>query len=380
MRISAANDNLPIHEDKTRGVYVKNLSDYYVGNADEVYEIMRQGGNARATSSTNMNSESSRSHSIFVITIQQRHTETGTQKMGSLYLVDLAGSEKIGKTGASGQTLEEAKKINKSLSALGMVINALTDGKVSRPFYLQSLRRSSFKAEELIRAQSAHIPYRDSKLTRILQESLGGNSRTTLIINCSPSSYNEAETLSTLRFGMRAKSIKNKARVNAELSATELKALLKKAQRDQLNFQGYIGLLEREIAIWREGGHVSQQDWNSMETALGLSVGDLEALIGAGACTKINLDSKWNVNANTTAGSRAPTPSTPSRSYTPSSARLADDANGSITPGLDEREEFLRRENELTDQLAKTVRVLHRVVIFRDELNSIVVKNYRNHR
>lgn len=77
-----------------------------------------------------MNAESSRSHSVFVITVQARNTETGTQKTGMLYLVDLAGSEKIGKTGASGQTLEEAKKINKSLSALGMVINALTDGKV----------------------------------------------------------------------------------------------------------------------------------------------------------------------------------------------------------------------------------------------------------
>ena len=79
-----------------------------------------------------MNAESSRSHSIFVVTISQRNTETGTLKSGNLYLVDLAGSEKVGKTGASGQTLEEAKKINKSLSALGMVINALTDGKVSR--------------------------------------------------------------------------------------------------------------------------------------------------------------------------------------------------------------------------------------------------------
>jgi kinesin family protein 5 len=77
-----------------------------------------------------MNAESSRSHTIFVVTIQQRNTETGTAKSGNLYLVDLAGSEKVGKTGASGQTLEEAKKINKSLSALGMVINALTDGKV----------------------------------------------------------------------------------------------------------------------------------------------------------------------------------------------------------------------------------------------------------
>lgn len=84
---------------------------------------------------TDMNAESSRSHSIFLITIQQRNTETGAQKSGNLYLVDLAGSEKVGKTGASGQTLEEAKKINKSLSALGMVINALTDSKVRKSVY-----------------------------------------------------------------------------------------------------------------------------------------------------------------------------------------------------------------------------------------------------
>lgn len=129
--LPAQNDNLQIHEEKNKGVYVKGLSDYYVGDQDDVYTLMRQGGSARAVSSTNMNAESSRSHSIFLVAIQQKNTDTGTQKTGNLYLVDLAGSEKVGKTGASGQTLEEAKKINKSLSALGMVINALTDGKVS---------------------------------------------------------------------------------------------------------------------------------------------------------------------------------------------------------------------------------------------------------
>ena len=98
-----------------------------------------------------MNAESSRSHSIFLITINQKNTETGAQKTGNLYLVDLAGSEKVGKTGASGQTLEEAKKINKSLSALGMVINALTDSKARRSCLFIShamiylvLRRSTF--------------------------------------------------------------------------------------------------------------------------------------------------------------------------------------------------------------------------------------------
>lgn len=134
--LAPANDNLSIHEDKTRGVYVKGLTDVYVGTEAEVYAVMKAGGKARAISATNMNAESSRSHSIFVVGIHQRNVETGSQKSGNLYLVDLAGSEKVGKTGASGQTLEEAKKINKSLSALGMVINNLTDGKV-RPMLLK---------------------------------------------------------------------------------------------------------------------------------------------------------------------------------------------------------------------------------------------------
>ena len=231
------NDNLPVHEEKARGVYVKGLLEVYVSSVQEVYEVMRRGGAARAVAATNMNQESSRSHSIFVITVTQKNVETGSAKSGQLFLVDLAGSEKVGKTGASGQTLEEAKKINKSLSALGMVINALTDGK------------------------STHVPYRDSKLTRILQESLGGNSRTTLIINCSPSSYNDAETISTLRFGVRAKAIKNKAKVNAELSPAEMKQLLRKAQGQMTNFESYISALEGEINLWRSGDSVPKEQW-----------------------------------------------------------------------------------------------------------------------
>lgn len=118
----------------------------------------------------------------------------------------MAGSEKISKTGAAGQTLDEAKMINKSLSALGMVIAALTDGK------------------------SKHIPYRDSKLTRLLSESLGGNSKTCLIITASPAPYNDVETLSTLRFGQRARNIKNTPKVNRELTVPELTRLLDKAE------------------------------------------------------------------------------------------------------------------------------------------------------
>ncbi|KAJ7046801.1 kinesin heavy chain [Mycena alexandri] len=321
--LAPQNDNLQVHEDKAKGVYVKNLSDYYVSSAREVYEIMRTGGNARMVSSTNMNAESSRSHSIFLISINQRNTETGAQKTGNLYLVDLAGSEKVGKTGASGQTLEEAKKINKSLSALGMVINALTDSKVK------------------------YIPYRDSKLTRILQESLGGNSRTTLIINCSPSSYNENETISTLRFGIRAKSIKNSARVNAELSPLELKGLLQKAKAANTTYEKHIAALEAELAIWRSGGHVEESEW-AKSTSTGASA-------AAAAAPKKAPASPSAVPTTPIATSRSLTPVNPlveglrselevSRPQTPISV---------IALEKDEREDFLRRENELSDLLAE---------------------------
>lgn len=297
------NDNLPVHEEKNRGVYVKGLLEIYVSSVQEVYEVMRRGGNARAVAATNMNQESSRSHSIFVITVTQKNVETGSAKSGQLFLVDLAGSEKIGKTGASGQTLEEAKKINKSLSALGMVINALTDGK------------------------SSHVPYRDSKLTRILQESLGGNSRTTLIINCSPSSYNDAETLGTMRFGMRAKSIKNKAKVNAELSPAELKMLLGKAKTQITTFENYIGNLEGEVQLWRAGESVPKDKWVPPLSADGVHKA---------------LPTRPATPSKLLPDSRAETPAISDRAATPA-----------LPMDKDEREEFLRRENELQDQLSE---------------------------
>ncbi|RSH83216.1 uncharacterized protein EHS24_006883 [Apiotrichum porosum] len=300
------NDNLSIHEDKARGVYVKGLTDVYVGSEAEVFQVMKAGGASRAVSSTNMNAESSRSHSIFVIGIHQRNTDTGSQKSGHLYLVDLAGSEKVGKTGASGQTLEEAKKINKSLSALGMVINSLTDGK------------------------STHIPYRDSKLTRILQESLGGNSRTTLIINCSPASFNEPETISTLRFGMRAKSIKNKARVNVEMSPAELKAMLKKTVAELAMVREHAASLEEEVKIWRAGGKVEQANWTPA-LAAALATGP-----PARSGSRLAAASPTPTSLSAVSDSRPDTPTT-----------------FGVALEKDEKEEFLRRENELADQLAE---------------------------
>ena len=136
--------NLKIHENKQQGVYVKDMTESYVGTEDEVYAILKIGNENRAIGVTNMNKQSSRSHSVFVLQVEQKNLTDFSSKTGKIYLVDLAGSERISKTGAQGETLTEAQSINKSLTSLGLVINALTDGK------------------------STHVPYRDSKLTRIL--------------------------------------------------------------------------------------------------------------------------------------------------------------------------------------------------------------------
>lgn len=304
-----SNDNLPIHEDKQRGVYVKGLHEFYVGSIEEVYMMLDKGGQARAVAATNMNQESSRSHSIFVIEVTQKN-ESGSARSGRLFLVDLAGSEKVGKTGASGQTLEEAKKINKSLSSLGNVINALTDSK------------------------SSHIPYRDSKLTRILQESLGGNSRTTLIVNCSPSSYNDAETISTLRFGERAKTIKQKAKINEELSPAQLKAMLKKAQSQVDTFESYIKSLEGEVSVWRRGEAVPKEQWTPQIRDISSAPKELPPR----SATPSRLRSGQE------------TPGTPRPD---SRMEIERAGTPSIPLDKDEKEEFLKRENELQDQLAE---------------------------
>ena len=163
-------------------------------------DVLEAGSNVRHVAATRVNKESSRSHTIFILRVNQK-LPNGSEKHGILYLVDLAGSEKVGKTGATGETLEEAKKINGSLSALGNVIHALV-------------------------LKASHIPYRDSKLTRILQESLGGNYKTSLVVTCSTHSTQKEETISTLRFAQRARSIKNQVRINIQNSPQQLQAMI----------------------------------------------------------------------------------------------------------------------------------------------------------
>ena len=231
--------NLNIREDSIKGIYVDGASERYVGCPNDVLALLEIGSANRAQAATNMNEHSSRSHSIFILTINQTNKKEGYSKIGKLYLVDLAGSEKISKTGATGHTLEEAKIINKSLTTLGRVINNLTDGK------------------------STHIPYRESKLTRVLQESLGGNSKTCLIITCSPSIYNESESLSTLRFGERAKKIKNKPKINKEITVAELQKLVTQLKENLKKADARISQLENYIR--QNGLSVPASDYRKEE-------------------------------------------------------------------------------------------------------------------
>ena len=187
---------LELKEHVDTGVYVKDLSSFVVKDVAEMDKLLAVGAKNRSVGATLMNAESSRSHSIFSITVEVAETSPETQeehiRVGKLHLVDLAGSERQSKTGATGDRLKEAAKINLSLTALGNVIASLVDGK------------------------SSHIPYRDSKLTRLLQDSLGGNSKTMMIATVSPASYNFEETMSTLRYANRTKQIKNKPKINED--------------------------------------------------------------------------------------------------------------------------------------------------------------------
>lgn len=196
------------------GVFVKDLSTSVCKSAVEIQQLMNTGNQNRTIGATNMNEHSSRSHAIFLITIEMGSIgDTGGIRVGRLNLVDLAGSERQSKTGSSGERLKEASKINLSLSALGNVISALVDGKTT------------------------HVPYRDSKLTRLLQDSLGGNSKTIMVANIGPASYNYEETLTTLRYANRAKNIKNKPRINEDPKD----ALLRQYQEE-------IGRLKEKLA------------------------------------------------------------------------------------------------------------------------------------
>nr|XP_024376844.1 kinesin-like protein KIN-12F isoform X2 [Physcomitrium patens] len=209
--LEPSSTNLQMREDANKGVYVEGLVEVEVQSVQDVLHLLLLGAANRRVAATNMNKESSRSHSVFscIIESQWESDHMINFRFGRLNLIDLAGSERQRASGAEGERLKEAACINKSLSTLGLVIMVLVD---------------------TANGKQRHVPYRDSKLTFLLQDSLGGNSKTTIIANISPSSCASLETLSSLKFAQRAKFIQNNAVINED-TAGDVNALRQQIQQ-----------------------------------------------------------------------------------------------------------------------------------------------------
>ncbi|XP_044728011.1 kinesin-like protein Klp98A isoform X2 [Chrysoperla carnea] len=214
--------NLRVREHPERGIYVENLSTHLVSDYSDIQDCMVRGNRQRTTASTNMNDVSSRSHAIFTIMFIQAGVSNGvpSETVSKVHLVDLAGSERADATGATGQRLKEGAHINKSLVTLGSVISALAELCNDANNISNSTNSINHKS-----SRSVHIPYRDSVLTYLLKDSLGGNSKTIMIAAISPADCNYHETLSTLRYANRAKNIINKPTINEDPNVKLIKEL-----------------------------------------------------------------------------------------------------------------------------------------------------------
>lgn len=196
-------------------VVVDGAHEVPIESLQQANKIFEYGLDNRKTAATNMNATSSRSHLVFSIVINSRNKQTGQKTVGKLSLVDLAGSERVSKTGAAKERLQEALAINKSLSALGNVISALGDGK------------------------KKHVPYRDNKLTMLMEDSLGGNAKTLMFVNVSPADYNADETNTSLGYAKRVKNIKNFAVKNTQSKQSDkMNAIIMELQREITRLEG----------------------------------------------------------------------------------------------------------------------------------------------
>ncbi|KAL1895228.1 hypothetical protein Sste5346_005373 [Sporothrix stenoceras] len=244
---------LKIRESPTEGPYVKDLTEVPVRSLDEILRYMQMGDRSRTVASTKMNDTSSRSHAVFTILLRQIHhdmeTDETTERSSRIRLVDLAGSERAKATEATGQRLREGSNINKSLTTLGRVIAALADPKSGTP----RKGKAGGKLARGTRAGSVDqiVPYRDSILTWLLKDSLGGNSKTAMIACIAPGDYDE--TLSTLRYADQAKRIRTRAVVNQDSMSTaerdaQMAAMAEEIRRLQLSVSDYSQRSERDAA------------------------------------------------------------------------------------------------------------------------------------
>ncbi|KAF7704029.1 kinesin-like protein KIF13B isoform X3 [Silurus meridionalis] len=290
---------LKVREHKVLGPYVDGLSRLAVRSYKDIESLMSEGNKSRTVAATNMNEESSRSHAVFniILTHTLRDLQSGTsgEKVSKLSLVDLAGSERAAKTGAAGERLKEGSNINKSLTTLGLVISALADQGAGK-------NKSKF------------VPYRDSVLTWLLKDSLGGNSRTAMVATVSPAADNYEETLSTLRYADRAKSIVNHAVVNEDPNARIIRQLREEVEklRDQLTqaesmkapelkerLEESEKLIQEMTVSWEEKLRKTEEialERQKQLESLGISLQSSGIRVGEDKCFMVNLNADPALN------------------------------------------------------------------------------------
>ncbi|XP_046733692.1 kinesin-like protein KIF13A isoform X1 [Silurus meridionalis] len=291
--------SLKVREHKVLGPYVDGLSQLAVMSFQDIECVMSEGNKSRTVAATNMNEESSRSHAVFNIIITQTlydlQSGNSGEKVSKVSLVDLAGSERVSKTGAAGERLKEGSNINRSLTTLGCVISALAD---------QSAGKGKTK----------FVPYRDSVLTWLLKDNLGGNSKTAMIATVSPAADNYEETLSTLRYADRAKRIINHAVVNEDPNARIIRELREeveklrvqltqaeslKAPELQEKLQESEKLIQEMTVTWeeklRKTEEIAQERQKQLES-MGISLESSGIKVGEDKCFLVNLNADPALN------------------------------------------------------------------------------------
>ncbi|XP_041422243.1 kinesin-like protein KIF13A isoform X2 [Xenopus laevis] len=291
--------SLKVREHKVLGPYVDGLSQLAVTNFEDIESLMSEGNKSRTVAATNMNEESSRSHAVFSIIVTQtlydHKSGNSGERVSKVSLVDLAGSERVSKTGAAGERLKEGSNINKSLTTLGLVISSLADQAAGK-------------------GKSKFVPYRDSVLTWLLKDNLGGNSKTAMIATISPAADNYEETLSTLRYADRAKRIVNHAVVNEDPNARVIRELREEVEKlkEQLSQAESMKAPElkekleesekliRELTItWeeklRKTETIAQERQKQLES-MGISLESSGIKVGDDKCYLVNLNADPALN------------------------------------------------------------------------------------
>uniref|UniRef100_A0A8C3RBF3 Kinesin family member 13A n=1 Tax=Cyanoderma ruficeps TaxID=181631 RepID=A0A8C3RBF3_9PASS len=291
--------SLKVREYKVLGPYVDGLSQLAVTNFEDIESLMSEGNKSRTVAATNMNEESSRSHAVFNIIVTQTlydlHSGNSGEKVSKVSLVDLAGSERVSKTGAAGERLKEGSNINKSLSTLGLVISSLADQAAGK-------------------GKNKFVPYRDSVLTWLLKDNLGGNSQTAMIATISPAADNYEETLSTLRYADRAKRIVNHAVVNEDPNARVIRELREEVEKlkEQLSqaeamkapelkekLEESEKLIKELTVTWeeklRKTEEIAQERQRQLES-MGISLESSGIKVGDDKCYLVNLNADPALN------------------------------------------------------------------------------------